>query len=96
MSNYLALIGDVIQSKQVANRGELQATMNQAFQTIHSQFPELIQSNFTLTLGDEFQALLTPSQLILVPQISPLVIVAVLVALVCDKSCVSYDVKQSE
>lgn len=62
MTNHLAIIGDIIQSKQVKNRGQLQESMNQAFETIHHQYPDLIQSKFTLTLGDEFQALLTPSK----------------------------------
>lgn len=61
MTNHLAIIGDIIQSKQVEDRGKLQETMNQAFETIHDQYPDLVQSKFTLTLGDEFQALLTPS-----------------------------------
>lgn len=61
MTNHLAIIGDVIGSKQVKNRRKLQETLKEAFQTIHVQYPNLILSNFTLTLGDEFQALLVPS-----------------------------------
>lgn len=62
MTNYLAIIGDVIESKQVKNRAVLQESIHHAFNTIHNQYPDLIQSKFTLTLGDEFQALLTPSK----------------------------------
>lgn len=62
MTNYIAFIGDIIQSKQVADRLELQESINKSFETIHNQYPDLIQSKFTLTLGDEFQALLTPSE----------------------------------
>jgi predicted XRE-type DNA-binding protein len=62
MTNHLAIIGDIIQSKQVKDRGQLQKSLNHAFETIHEQFPNLVQSKFTLTLGDEFQALLTPSK----------------------------------
>lgn len=62
MANHLAIIGDIIQSKQVNNRAQLQEDMNHAFEKIHSQYPDLIHSKFTLTLGDEFQALLSPSK----------------------------------
>ena len=62
MTRHIALIGDIIQSKQVANRLVLQESINKSFETIHNQYPDLIQSKFTLTLGDEFQALLTPSE----------------------------------
>lgn len=64
MTSYVALIGDIIQSKQVTNRSQLQETINHAFETIHKLYPDLVQSKFTLTLGDEFQALLTPSKTI--------------------------------
>lgn len=64
MTSYVALIGDIIQSKQVADRSQLQESINNAFETIHERYPDLIQSKFTLTLGDEFQALLTPSKTI--------------------------------
>lgn len=60
MTNHLAIIGDIIQSKQVKNRAQLQESINRAFETIHEKYPDLIQSKFTLTLGDEFQALLSP------------------------------------
>lgn len=64
MTSYFALIGDIIQSKQVTNRSQLQEAINHAFETIHELYPDLVQSKFTLTLGDEFQALLTPSKTI--------------------------------
>ena len=64
MTSYVSLIGDIIQSKQVADRSQLQESINNAFETIHERYPDLIQSKFTLTLGDEFQALLTPSKTI--------------------------------
>lgn len=64
MTSYVALIGDIIQSKQVTDRSQLQESINNAFETIHERYPDLIQSKFTLTLGDEFQALLTPSKTI--------------------------------
>lgn len=61
MTNHLAIIGDIISSKQVKDRRKLQESIKEAFETIHNQYPDLILSEFTLTLGDEFQALLVPS-----------------------------------
>ena len=62
MTNYIALIGDIIDSKQVKDRAMLQKTMQDTFDHINSKYDAIIHSKFTLTLGDEFQALLKPSQ----------------------------------
>ena len=55
---YLALIADVIDSKMVEERFDLQKQLEKTLQTMNELFGEFIASNFTLTLGDEFQALL--------------------------------------
>ena len=55
---YLALIADVIDSKMVQERFDLQKQLEKALQTMNELFGEFLASNFTLTLGDEFQALL--------------------------------------
>mgnify|MGYP001789757751 FL=1 len=55
---YLALIADVIDSKMVQERFDLQKQLEKTLQTMNELFGEFIASNFTLTLGDEFQALL--------------------------------------
>ena len=52
---YLALIADVIDSKMVQERFDLQKQLEKTLQTMNELFGE---SSFTLTLGDEFQALL--------------------------------------
>lgn len=62
MTNYIALIGDIIESKQVNDRAKLQINMQDAFDHINSKYDAIIRSKFTLTLGDEFQALLKPSK----------------------------------
>ncbi len=62
MTHYIAIIGDIIESKQVNNRAELQEAIQAAFDQVDSKYPNMIQSKFTLTLGDEFQALLKPSK----------------------------------
>ena len=55
---YLALIADVIDSKMVQERFDLQKQLEKTLQTMNELFGEFIASNFTLTLGDEFQGLL--------------------------------------
>lgn len=62
MENYLAIIGDIIQSKQIDDRAKLQEKIQTVFGHIDSKYSDIIQSKFTLTLGDEFQALLKPSK----------------------------------
>ena len=55
---YLALIADVIDSKMVQERFDLQKQLEKTLQTMNELFGESLASSFTLTLGDEFQALL--------------------------------------
>ena len=55
---YLALIADVIDSKMVEERFDLQKQLEETLQTMNELFGEFLASSFTLTLGDEFQALL--------------------------------------
>ena len=55
---YLALIADVIDSKTVQERFDLQKQLEKTLQKINELFKDYLASSFTLTLGDEFQALL--------------------------------------
>ena len=55
---YLALIADVIDSKMVKERFELQKQVEKTLQKMNELFGDYLASRFTLTLGDEFQALL--------------------------------------
>ena len=55
---YLALIADVIDSKIVQERFDLQKQLEITLQKINGLFADYLASCFTLTLGDEFQALL--------------------------------------
>ena len=55
---YLALIADVIDSKMVQERFDLQKQLEKTLQKINELFKNCLASAFTLTLGDEFQALL--------------------------------------
>ena len=55
---YLALIADVIDSKMVQERFNLQKHLEKALRKMNELFGDYLASCFTLTLGDEFQALL--------------------------------------
>ena len=55
---YLALIADVIDSKMVQERLDLQKQVQKTLQKMNELFGDYLASRFTLTLGDEFQALL--------------------------------------
>lgn len=55
---YLALIADVIDSKMVQERIDLQKQIEKTLQKMNKLFGDYLASRFTLTLGDEFQALL--------------------------------------
>lgn len=55
---YLALIADVIDSKIVQERFDLQKQVEKTLQKMNELFGDYMVSRFTLTLGDEFQALL--------------------------------------
>ena len=55
---YLALIADIIDSKMVQERFDLQKQVEETLQKMNGLFADYLASCFTLTLGDEFQALL--------------------------------------
>ena len=55
---YVAMIGDIIQSKELENRNECQKRLKTVLNSINKKYEESIASNFMITLGDEFQGLL--------------------------------------
>ena len=55
---YLALIADVIDSKMVQERFNLQKQLEKTLRKMNELFGDYLASCFTLTLGDEFQTLL--------------------------------------
>ncbi|MFO7550787.1 MAG: SatD family protein [Haliea sp.] len=60
--NYLALIGDICGSRGVADREELQHTLQSVLEELNRVHATALASPFTITLGDEFQALLTTAK----------------------------------
>lgn len=59
---YIALIGDLISSKRIASRRQMQERMEEVFDSINREFKDYFASKLTLTIGDEFQCLLKPNR----------------------------------
>lgn len=55
---YIAIIGDIKNSKSIENRRQFQNKLNNILNEINEIYSDSISSNFTITLGDEFQGLL--------------------------------------
>ncbi len=58
---YIALIGDVIESKKIQDRAQAQQKLLQLMKELNQQYQKYLVSPFTVTAGDEFQALLLPN-----------------------------------
>jgi len=55
---YVAVIGDVKQSRHAENRWELQKTLERALDGVNETLRDELAARFVVTLGDEFQGLL--------------------------------------
>ncbi len=55
---YYAIIGDIVNSKQISNRSEIQEKLKIHLEEINKTYNKVIAANFVITLGDEFQGLL--------------------------------------
>jgi len=62
---YIAIIADVVKSKEIKERMSFQAKLNNALFEINSTYKEEIASDFTITLGDEFQGVLKSAKVLL-------------------------------
>ena len=58
---YIALIGDLIESKQLKNRKQAQKDLQDMMAVLNQDYHDYLVSPFTVTTGDEFQALLRPN-----------------------------------
>lgn len=54
---YLAVIGDIKNSRGFSERGEIQRKLNEVLSLLSIKYADEIVSDFTITLGDEFQGL---------------------------------------
>ena len=57
MNQYYALIGDIIESRHLANRAQQQEALSQVLDNLNDRYQAHLASRFSLTLGDEFQGL---------------------------------------
>ena len=55
---YIAVIGDIKDSKNLKNRMQTQEKLKETLNSINQKYERNISSRFTITLGDEFQGLL--------------------------------------
>lgn len=62
---YYAIIGDMVHSKKIGDRNKTQNMLNNLLDHINQEFHDQIASNFIITLGDEFQGLLSSAENIL-------------------------------
>jgi hypothetical protein len=56
---YCTVIGDIDKSREIANRGEVQRRFEETLAAVNRDFKAAIASQFLLTLGDEFQGVLS-------------------------------------
>lgn len=55
---YVAIIGDIIASKEIQERGDIQEKLHYILNQINEIYDNDISAKFIITLGDEFQGLL--------------------------------------
>ncbi len=57
---YIAIIGDLVESRKLEHRDSIQENLNKVLQSINnSSYSQAIRSKFVITLGDEFQGLVS-------------------------------------
>lgn len=66
----IAIIGDLIHSKKITDRNSVQDVLFKAFHNINEKYAESIISNFTITLGDEFQGVVYSNPLRILDEIT--------------------------
>lgn len=59
---YIAVIGDIKESKKIENRYFIQEELNHVLNQINRVYDADISARFVITLGDEFQGLLSTSE----------------------------------
>lgn len=57
--SYVAIIGDIIDSKNIEHRQEIQTKLLNTLDRINSKYSQSIVSKFKITLGDEFEGLMS-------------------------------------
>lgn len=62
---FIAVIGDIRKSRQLENRGDIQEELREVLREINKEYANDITAKFVITLGDEFQGLLSNGKNIL-------------------------------
>lgn len=62
---FIAVIGDLIKSKEIESRAEIQSKLRMTLDNMNRDYASMIASDFTITLGDEFQGVLNHGSSIL-------------------------------
>jgi len=62
---FIAVIGDLIKSKEIEGRAEVQSKLRMTLDNMNRDYASMIASNFMITLGDEFQGVLSHGSSIL-------------------------------
>lgn len=57
--NYFALIGDIVDSKKIDDRYQVQKRLESCLHQLNAKYSDVVISKMSITLGDEFQGLLT-------------------------------------
>ncbi len=57
----IAVIGDIIGSRNIEARNKIQEQLKKTLDEVNDNYKKHIVSNWTITLGDEFQVLLRPN-----------------------------------
>jgi hypothetical protein len=64
MEKVIAIIGDIALSKRIENREDFQSNLGKLFKKISKDSKHVLYSPYTITLGDEFQAVYRTPDLI--------------------------------
>ncbi len=62
---YCAIIGDIVKSKNISKRQQLQTDLEEVLDYINTKYHSTIAAKFTITLGDEFQGLLNSPEVLM-------------------------------
>lgn len=73
MALFVAVIGDIIDSRKLENRYSVQEKLKSVLEEINRDYQDVLASSFSLTLGDEFQGLM----------VSPLYVLELLDMITC-------------
>lgn len=62
---FIAIIGDIRNSRELDSRKKIQDKLNETLEEINIKYQDDIESKFVITLGDEFQGLLSSGKILL-------------------------------